>query len=207
MVWVYMGAKHSLPIAIAQEKIAESSRLWNNGALCITFGGIFKLVDKDGFRANVAMVISNGRGQILLAKRVGQKAWQFPQGGIDQGESAQQALFRELYEEVGLKSEDVKIVQQCKRWLRYHIPEKMQRKNVTPRCIGQKQRWFFLQLVGDQKKIDFNATGHPEFDAWEWVSYWYHINQVVSFKQNVYRQALAEFEPINARFQKRRKRD
>ncbi len=201
------GAKHSLPIAIAQEKIAESSRLWNNGALCITFGGIFKLVDKDGFRANVAMVISNGRGQILLAKRVGQKAWQFPQGGIDQGESAQQALFRELYEEVGLKSEDVKIVQQCKRWLRYHIPEKMQRKNVTPRCIGQKQRWFFLQLVGDQKKINFNATGHPEFDAWEWVSYWYPINQVVSFKQNVYRQALAEFAPINARFQKRRKRD
>ena len=190
---------------MAQEKIAESSRLWNNGALCITSGGIFKLVDKDGFRANVAMVISNGRGQILLAKRVGQKAWQFPQGGIDQGESAQQALFRELYEEVGLKSEDVKIVQQCKRWLRYHIPEKMQRKNVTPRCIGQKQRWFFLQLVGDQKKINFNTTGHPEFDAWEWVSYWHPISQVVSFKQNVYRQALAEFAPINTRLQKRRK--
>lgn len=192
---------------MAQEKIAESSRLWNNGALGTIFGGILKLVDKDGFRANVAMVISNGRGQVLLAKRVGQKAWQFPQGGIDQGESAQQALFRELYEEVGLKSDDVKIVQQCKRWLRYHIPEKMQRKNVTPRCIGQKQRWFFLQLVGDQKKINFNATGHPEFDAWEWVSYWYPINQVISFKQNVYRQALAEFAPINARFQKRRKRN
>ena len=103
---------------MAQEKIAEFPRLWNNGALCITVDGIFKLVDKDGFRANVAMVISNGRGQILLAKRVGQKAWQFPQGGIDQGESAQQALFRELYEEVGLKPEHVKLLACTRSWLR-----------------------------------------------------------------------------------------
>jgi putative (di)nucleoside polyphosphate hydrolase len=161
------------------------------------------LVDKDGFRANVAMVISNGRGQIFWAKRLGQKAWQFPQGGIDRGESAEEALFRELYEEVGLQRKDVKIVKKSKRWLRYHIPEKMQRKNSQPRCIGQKQRWFFLKLVGNQKDINFNASGNPEFDAWEWVNYWYPINEVVSFKQNVYRKALAEFAPSNAHFQKR----
>ena len=168
--------------------------------------GIFKLVDQDGYRSNVAMVISNGHGQVFWAKRMGQKAWQFPQGGIDQGETAEQALYRELYEEVGLEPGDVKIIQQTKRWLRYNIPEKMQRKHSKPRCIGQKQRWFFLQLVGDQKKITFDATGHPEFDAWEWVSYWHPINQVVSFKQNVYRQALVEFAQTNMRLQKRKKR-
>jgi putative (di)nucleoside polyphosphate hydrolase len=166
---------------------------------------VFKLVDQDGYRSNVAMVISNGHGQVFWAKRMGQKAWQFPQGGIDQGETTEQALYRELYEEVGLKAEDVKIIHQTKRWLRYNIPEKMQRKYVKPRCIGQKQRWFFLQLIGDQKNISFDRTGSPEFDAWEWVSYWHPINQVVSFKQSVYRQALSEFSQTNARFQKRRK--
>ena len=163
------------------------------------------MVDKDGFRSNVAMVISNGCGQVFWAKRMGQRAWQFPQGGIDQGESEEQALYRELYEEVGLEVGDVKIIQQTNRWLRYRIPEKMQRKRSIPRCIGQKQRWFFLQLMEDPKKICFNATGNPEFDGWEWVSFWYPINQVVSFKQNVYRQALTEFSQTNARFQKRRK--
>ena len=191
---------------MAQEKIADFSLLWNNMLLYyLNFSGIFKLVDQDGYRSNVAMVISNGRGEVFWAKRMGQKAWQFPQGGIDQGETAKQALYRELYEEVGLEPGDVKIIQQTKRWLRYDIPEKMQRKNSKPRCIGQKQRWFFLQLVGDQKKICFDATGNPEFDAWEWVSYWHPINQVVSFKQNVYRQALVEFAQTNVRFQKRRK--
>ncbi len=168
-------------------------------------GGNFTLVDKDGFRSNVAMVIGNGRGKLFWAKRVGQRAWQFPQGGIDPGESAEQALYRELYEEVGLEAGDVKIVQQTKKWLRYQIPERMQRKHSNPRCIGQKQRWFFLRLVGDQKKINFNATGNPEFDAWEWVNYWYPISAVVSFKQKVYRKALVEFAPANAGFEKRRK--
>jgi len=64
------------------------------------------VVDKDGFRANVAMVISDGRGKLFWAKRLGQQAWQFPQGGVSAGESAEQALFRELYEEVGLESSD-----------------------------------------------------------------------------------------------------
>jgi len=151
------------------------------------------------------MVIGNGRGKLFWAKRVGQRAWQFPQGGIDPGESAEQALYRELYEEVGLEAGDVKIVQQTKKWLRYQIPERMQRKHSNPRCIGQKQRWFFLRLVGDQKKINFNATGNPEFDAWEWVNYWYPISAVVPFKQKVYRKALVEFAPANAGFEKRRK--
>jgi putative (di)nucleoside polyphosphate hydrolase len=161
------------------------------------------VVDKDGFRANVAMVISDGRGKLFWAKRLGQQAWQFPQGGVSAGESAEQALFRELYEEVGLESSDVKIIQRTKKWLRYHIPPQMQRKKSKPLCIGQKQKWFYLQLTGDSAKVRFDATGSPEFDGWEWVNYWYPIKSVVPFKRNVYRNALIEFAPANARFEKR----
>jgi putative (di)nucleoside polyphosphate hydrolase len=160
------------------------------------------VVDKDGFRANVAMVISDGCGKVFWAKRLGQQAWQFPQGGVNDGESAEQALYRELYEEVGLESTDVKIIQRTKKWLRYQIPVQMQRKNSIPLCIGQKQKWFYLELTGVAAKVKFNATGTPEFDAWEWVNYWYPIDSVVSFKRNVYRNALMEFAPANARFEK-----
>ncbi len=160
------------------------------------------MVDKDGFRSNVAIVIGDGHGKVFWAKRLGQNAWQFPQGGVNPGESAEQALYRELYEEVGLESTDVKIIQRTKRWLRYQIPVQMQRKNSLPLCIGQKQKWFYLQLTGDSSKVCFNATGTPEFDGWEWVNYWYPIDSVVSFKRNVYRNALMEFAGANARFEK-----
>tara|TARA_B100001248_G_C27298518_1_gene415949 strand:+ start:166 stop:654 length:489 start_codon:yes stop_codon:yes gene_type:complete len=160
------------------------------------------LLDKDGFRSNVAIIISNGRGQVLLAKRLGQRSWQFPQGGVDTGESVEQALYRELYEEVGLQQDDVEIIQQSKRWLRYRIPENMQRKRSLPLCIGQKQRWFFLRLISEQKKINLNTTDSPEFDAWEWVNYWYPISAVVSFKRTVYRQALLEFSSANTKFER-----
>jgi len=160
------------------------------------------VVDKDGFRSNIAIVISDGKGKVFWAKRLGQKAWQFPQGGVNPGESAEQALYRELYEEVGLESTDVKIIQRSKKWLRYNIPPQMQRKHSKPLCVGQKQKWFFLQLTGNIDKVRFDATGNPEFDGWEWVNYWYPIESVVSFKRNVYRNALTEFAPANARFEK-----
>lgn len=159
------------------------------------------MVDKDGFRSNVAIVISDGMGKLFWAKRLGQNAWQFPQGGLDKGESAEDALYRELYEEVGLEPSDVKVIQRTKKWLRYHIPAQMQRKHSKPLCIGQKQKWFYLELTGEASKVRFDATGSPEFDSWEWVNYWYPIDSVVSFKRNVYRNALLEFAPANARFE------
>ena len=159
------------------------------------------MVDKDGFRSNIAIVISDGLGRVLFAKRLGQRAWQFPQGGIDKGESVEQALYRELYEEVGLERSDVRIIQRTKKWLRYRIPVSMQRKNSKPLCIGQKQKWFFLELTGDASKVRFDTSGTPEFDGWEWVNYWYPVNAVVSFKRNVYRHALQEFSEKNMRFE------
>jgi putative (di)nucleoside polyphosphate hydrolase len=152
------------------------------------------VIDTDGYRQNVAIIICNKNGQVLWAKRFGQHSWQFPQGGIKKGETPEQAMYRELYEEVGLKPEHVKILASSRSWLRYKLPKRLVRwDSPEPVCIGQKQRWFLLQLITDDKLIEFNACGHPEFDDWRWVTYWYPVRQVVSFKRDVYRKALKEF--------------
>jgi len=155
------------------------------------------VIDTDGYRQNVAIIICNRNGQVLWAKRFGQHSWQFPQGGIKKGETPEQAMYRELYEEVGLKPEHVKILASSRSWLRYRLPKRLVRwDSPQPVCIGQKQRWFLLQLISDDKQIGFDACGHPEFDDWRWVTYWYPVRQVVSFKREVYRKALKEFAAV-----------
>jgi len=154
------------------------------------------MIDSEGFRANVGIIISNQYGQLLWAKRQGQNAWQFPQGGVDPGESAKQAMYRELYEEVGLKPEDVKILKQTDEWYRYKLPNRYLRKGSKPLCIGQKQKWFLLQLVGDENTIRFDRGTKPEFDHWRWVTYWHPIRSVIDFKRGVYRQALCFLFPF-----------
>lgn len=149
--------------------------------------------DFDGYRPNVGIVICNRKGQVLWAKRYGQNSWQFPQGGINDNESAEQAMYRELYEEVGLQPKDVRILSVSKHWLRYKLPKRLLRYDSKPMCIGQKQRWFLLQLVSDEKNINMQTTKSPEFDGWRWVSFWYPVRQVVSFKKDVYRRAMKEF--------------
>ncbi|MFI3244991.1 MAG: RNA pyrophosphohydrolase [Ferrimonas sp.] len=151
------------------------------------------MIDSDGFRANVGIIICNRSGQVLWARRFGQHSWQFPQGGINEGESAEQAMFRELYEEVGLPRESVRIIARSRSWLRYRLPKRLVRQDSKPVCIGQKQKWFLLQLQCDESRINLAASGHPEFDDWRWVSYWYPVRQVVSFKREVYRKVLDEF--------------
>lgn len=150
------------------------------------------MIDSDGFRANVGIVISNQKGQLLWAKRRGHNAWQFPQGGVDEGETAEQTMYRELYEEVGLKPEDVNILKQTNEWLRYRLPTRYLRQGTKPLCIGQKQKWFLLELIGDEKLIRFDRGSRPEFDHWRWVTYWYPIRNVIDFKRDVYRKALSE---------------
>ena len=142
------------------------------------------MIDFDGYRPNVGIVICNRKGQVLWAKRYGQNSWQFPQGGINDNESAEQAMYRELYEEVGLQPKDVKVLYASKHWLRYKLPKRLLRYDSKPVCIGQKQRWFLLQLVGDEKNINMNTTKSPEFDGWRWVSFWYPVRQVVYFKKH-----------------------
>ncbi|MEE6074988.1 RNA pyrophosphohydrolase [Avibacterium paragallinarum] len=154
------------------------------------------MIDFDGYRPNVGIVICNRKGQVLWAKRYGQNSWQFPQGGINDNETAEQAMYRELFEEVGLTRKDVKLLYVSKQWLRYKLPKRLLRYDSKPMCIGQKQRWFLLQLVSDEKDINMQTTKSPEFDGWRWVSFWYPVRQVVPFKKEVYRKAMKEFAAV-----------
>ena len=153
------------------------------------------MIDADGYRPNVGIILVNPRGQVLWARRIGQDAWQFPQGGIKAQESPEAALYRELQEEVGLRPEDVEILGCTRGWLRYRLPKRMIRHNSKPVCVGQKQKWFLLKLTSSEERIRFDHTEKPEFDGWRWVSYWYPLGQVVPFKRDVYRRAMRELAP------------
>lgn len=157
------------------------------------------MIDEQGFRSNVGMILTNGQGKVLWARRIGsQHAWQFPQGGINDHETPVEAMYRELKEELGMLPTHVQMLAETKQWLCYRLPKRFQRRSdpAGPVCIGQKQKWFLLSLVGDENCIKLSDTVHPEFDAWRWVSYWYPIKQVIYFKRHVYRQALEEFAPL-----------
>lgn len=156
---------------------------------------MYKVIDEEGFRANVGIILANEKGQVLWARRVGQDAWQFPQGGIAADETPEDALYRELHEEVGLQPHDVRIIGCTKGWLKYRLPKRFLRYRSKPLCIGQKQKWFLLMLTGNEEQVSFEYGNPPEFDDWRWVSYWYPLDKVVSFKRDVYRKALKELAP------------
>lgn len=154
------------------------------------------VIDSDGYRPNVGIILSNPQGQVFWARRVGQDAWQFPQGGIRHHETPGQAMYRELFEETGLRPEHVEILGQTQHWLRYRLPKHMVRKNTRPVCIGQKQIWFVLRLTGCEADFKLDTMDKPEFDSWRWVDYWRPVHEVVFFKRNVYEKALRELEPV-----------
>jgi putative (di)nucleoside polyphosphate hydrolase len=149
-------------------------------------------IDKDGFRANVGIVLTQPQGTVFLGGRVGGRGWQFPQGGVNRGESVEHALFRELKEEIGLDPGDVEVLGSTRGWLRYRLP----RQYVRDRCIGQKQRWYLLRLTADESKLRFDSTAEPEFDRWRWADYWTPVREVVYFKRRVYVRALHDLGKI-----------
>lgn len=160
------------------------------------------MIDADGFRPNVGIILTNDQGQLLWARRVGgQDAWQFPQGGIHQGESPEQALYRELHEEVGLRPEDVEVLACTRGWLRYRLPNRFVRHHSQPLCVGQKQKWFLLHLRAEDSRVSLNNGGRAEFDDWCWVSYWFPLGKVVAFKRDVYRRALKELSPCHSQLE------
>ncbi|HEV8444408.1 MAG TPA: RNA pyrophosphohydrolase [Steroidobacteraceae bacterium] len=156
-------------------------------------------IDAEGYRANVGIVLMRDTGEVFLGQRTGGRGWQFPQGGVRQGEAVEQALYRELHEEIGLTREQVTLAGSTSDWLRYRLPKRYVRRGGRgPVCIGQKQRWFLLRLAVPESSVafDFKHTSEPEFDAWRWSNYWEPVREVIYFKRPVYVRMLTELATV-----------
>jgi putative (di)nucleoside polyphosphate hydrolase len=191
---VFMGAAPALSLSVGCGKIVRG---------ILTEGGAAPMLDKEGYRPNVGIILANQRNEVFWGKRVHQHAWQFPQGGIQSGETPLQAMYRELEEEIGLQRAHVRILGRTREWLRYEVPERWARRqretkdanSAAKACAayrGQKQIWYLLRMVGRDCDVRLRASGHPEFDAWRWHDYWVPLEAVIDFKREVYRQALIE---------------
>lgn len=166
--------------------------VWKNQRPCYGWPLMSDLIDSDGYRANVAIVLTNENRQVFWAGRAGRRGWQFPQGGVEKDETPLAAMYRELEEEIGLREDDVELLGQTSDWLRYDLPERYRRSRSYPVCVGQKQLWYLLRLNSDIDAICFDTGDKPEFDRWCWVDFWYPLRKVIFFKRQVYRQALEE---------------
>lgn len=165
--------------------------LWENTPNYDYFMGM-TMLDREGYRPNVGIIIINNLNQVFWGKRVREHSWQFPQGGIKSGESPEMAMYRELLEEVGLQPEHVEIVARTRDWLRYDVPRHWIRREWRSAYRGQKQIWYLLKLVGRESDVSLRTNKRPEFDAWRWHDYWAPIEEVIEFKKDVYLSALNE---------------
>jgi putative (di)nucleoside polyphosphate hydrolase len=154
------------------------------------------MLDREGYRPNVGIILVNQKNEVFWGKRVREHAWQFPQGGINQGESPAQAMLRELHEEVGLLPDHVRVLGRTREWLRYDVPDAFIRRESRGHYKGQKQIWFLLRMLGRDTDVCLRATPHPDFDAWRWSPYWVSLDDVIEFKREVYTQALNELSPL-----------
>lgn len=158
-----------------------------------------QVIDSEGYRANVGIIVSNSAGRVLWCRRMGQDAWQFPQGGIEEHETPEQAVYRELKEETGLCFGQVTILGRTRGWFRYEIPSHLVRRDGNQRCIGQKQKWFLLEFLDNEMNLSETWPRNAEFEEYSWVDYWYPLEHVVFFKKDVYLKALSSLEPLLSR--------
>lgn len=175
-------------------RLRRRCALWKNDANSKLLES--DVIDADGFRPNVGIILVNDENRLFWGRRIGQDAWQFPQGGIQRKESPREAMFRELEEEVGLRPEHVELLGETQRWLRYRLPKRFIRRHSHPLCIGQKQRWFLMRVNCAESDFCLDRCEKPEFDSWRWVDYWAPVQDVVYFKRRVYERALEELAPL-----------
>lgn len=155
------------------------------------------------YRKGVGAVLFNAEGLVWVGRRVAERRreieyfWQFPQGGIDKGETPEQAVVRELSEETGIKQ--AKIIAYTEDWLRYDLPEPLIGVAWGGGYRGQAQKWFALRFLGSDDDIDLNSHGKPEFDAWRWVPLSEAVDLIVPFKRDLYEKIFNEFEQLTDR--------
>ena len=151
-------------------------------------------IKEKGYRLNVGIIVANSDGKLLYCKRKNSDNWQFPQGGIDRNEDPFLAALRELYEEVGIQKDKVKLIKESENWYKYDLPRKYKKNNFLWNDFkGQKQKWFLFKLI-EEVMIDLNNENNPEFDEFDWVDYWKPLDEIVEFKREIYKKVLSELE-------------
>lgn len=147
------------------------------------------------YRPGIGLVLVNPQGLVFVAQRVDTPgdAWQFPQGGIDEGEDPRQTVLREMEEEIG--TDQAEIVAESRDWIGYDLPPEIADMVWKGRFRGQRQKWFLARFTGDDDDINLE-TKHPEFCRWRWMDLAETPELIVGFKRSLYEQVVAEFLPL-----------
>jgi putative (di)nucleoside polyphosphate hydrolase len=150
--------------------------------------------DPKDYRACAGVTLFNRKGQVFVGHRLDTEveAWQMPQGGIDAGESPEQAALRELREETGVPEDAVQFLGALDDWLYYDLPEDLAKRLWRGRYKGQRQIWFAFLLVAGDDVINIE-TKVPEFRAWQWVELEALADLIVPFKREIYAQVAQSF--------------
>lgn len=151
------------------------------------------------YRPCVGVMLINAEGHVFTGQRNDMRpgeppAWQMPQGGIDPGETPQQAALRELWEETGVKADKVTVEAETEGWVRYELPDHLLGKIWGGAFRGQEQKWVLMRFNGADSDVDI-ATQHPEFVEWKWMPPEELLDNIVPFKREVYAKVLEEFGP------------
>ena len=155
------------------------------------------------YRKGVGIVLFNALSQVWIGKRIvkpGQEIenyWQMPQGGIDDGEYPEQAVFRELEEETGSRSAE--IIRASENWFTYDLPENLRGHVWGGKFRGQKQKWFALKYTGNEQDFNLNQHREPEFSEWLWTDFINLPQLIVPFKIDLYQKIINEFSDLSVR--------
>ena len=152
------------------------------------------MIEINSYRIGVGIILLNEEKKVVVGKRIDIKSefWQMPQGGINKNEKMEDAAYRELYEETGIKK--AKIILRSKKWFQYNIPLALKKKLWKGKYLGQKQKWYVMKFKGNERKdINLNIS-KAEFCDWKWINLNELESLIVSFKKEMYKKILKEFE-------------
>jgi putative (di)nucleoside polyphosphate hydrolase len=155
------------------------------------------MTDLSRYRPNVGVVLFHPDGRVWYGRRAGTPGpynWQFPQGGVDEGEDYLTAARRELAEETGVTSAD--LIGEISDWVAYDFPDGYGGSKQARGWAGQKQKWFAFRFTGEEAEVDLEQHDEIEFDAWRWGRLDEAPDLIVPFKRDAYQVVVATFAPL-----------